>query len=259
MRWNRPSVAWALVLICALPLLPAAAETPAAVPAAGLHWTALGRGVEHADLVHASIHGHAFRFRPADVEMRVIAPADGRAPITAIAPKSDAIATNASFFDEAGKTMGVAVDRGRSIGGRRLARWAAFVIDGGLARIVAGTTLTDDLAHDLVLQGLPRLVVDGAVARLKPQRAERTALCIEEASAGSAHVVLLVTTSRTDASEFAHFLATPADAGGLGCRDALNLDGGSSTQMTARWGAFEAHVDGRWGVPNALVVMPGAR
>jgi hypothetical protein len=147
--------------------------------------------------------------------------------------------------------MGLAIDRGRSIGGRRLSRWAAFVADRGRARIVAGSALGEGAGTDLVVQGFPRLVVAGAVPRLKPQRAQRTVLCV-----AGARVVLLVTRSRVDASELARFLAAPADAGGLGCRDALNLDGGASTQLAARWGGFEARVDGASGVPNALVVTP---
>ena len=68
--------------------------------------------------------------------------------------------------------------------------------------------------------------------------------------------MLVVTTTRVDATEFARFLAAAPGTGGLGCRDALNFDGGSSTQLTAHWGAFEARIDGAWGVPNALVVTP---
>lgn len=221
----------------------------AAAPAAS--WTPLGRGVEHLVIENGTIQGHAFRFRPAEVVLRVVPAAEGRARVDAIAPPGDAIATNASFFDEAGKTMGMVVDRGRSIGGRRLSRWAAFVVDGAQARVVPGTTLEDDVAHDLVVQGLPRLVVGGAVPRLKPQRAERTAVCV-----ANERVVLIVTTSRVDASEFARFLAAAPATGGLGCVDALNFDGGSSTQLAAHWGGFEARVGGAWGVPNALVLTP---
>jgi len=214
-------------------------------------WAALGRGVEHRRLEHGAIAGHAFRFRPDDVELRVVPAPGGRARVADFAPAGDAIATNASFFDEAGRTMGLAVDRGRSVGGRRLAKWAAFVLEGRRPRIVAGSALGDGAGADLVVQGLPRLVVAGAVPRLKPQRAQRTVLCV-----AGARVVLLVTTSRVDATELARLLAAPAADGGLGCRDALNLDGGSSTQLAARWGGFAARIDGAWGVPNALVVTP---
>jgi len=217
-------------------------------------WTALGRGVEHRVLEGAGLAGHAFRFHPADVELRVVAAAPGeRARVAALAPEGDAIATNASFFDGDGRAMGLAIDRGRSVGGRRIAAWAGFVIRGGQPRIAPATALGDGAGAELLVQGFPRLVVGGTVPRLKPQRAQRTVVCV----AGE-RVVLLVATSRVDATELARFLAAPAEAGGLGCRDALNLDGGGSTQLAARWGDLEARFDGAWAVPNALVVTPRA-
>lgn len=213
-------------------------------------WVPLGRGVEHQRL-EGVLEGHAFRFRPADVELRVVPAAGGRARVAGLAPAGDAIVTNASFFDEAERTMGLAIDRGRSLGGRRLARWAAFVLEGGRPAIVPGTALGDGAGAELVVQGLPRLVVAGAVPRLKPQSAQRTVICI-----GEEHVTLLATTARVDATALAQRLAAPPGAGGFGCRDALNLDGGGSTQLHARWGSFEAEIEGAWGVPNALVVAP---
>jgi len=243
---GRLVAAW-LVLGVAL----GAAAGGAARPAAAEPWAALGHGVEHRRLDEGAIAGHAFRFRPAEVELRLVPAPGGRAPVAAFAPEGDAIATNASFFDEAGRTMGQAVDRGRPIGGARLARWAAFVVDRGRPGIVPGAALGDGTGADLVVQGMPRLVVAGTVPGLKPQRARRTVVCVAED-----RVVLVVTTARVDARELARLLAAPPDAGGLGCRDALNLDGGASTQLAARWGSFAAQVDGAWGVPNALVVTP---
>lgn len=214
-------------------------------------WTPLGRGVEHR-LLEGAIAGHAFRFRPADVELHVVPASGGHARVADLAPAGEAIATNASFFDETGRAMGLAVDRGRSLGGRRLSRWAGFVVERERPpRIVAGTALGDGAGAELVVQGLPRLVVAGAVPRLKPQRAQRTVVCV-----GEGRVVLLVTTTRVEAGELAQLLAAAPAAGGLGCRDALNLDGGGSTQLHARWGDFGARIEGAWGVPNALVVVP---
>jgi hypothetical protein len=244
------SIVLATVFLCAL-LMAGRGVAPARANEPVSRWMSLGRGVEHRALAEGEIAGHAFRFRPTDVELHVVPAPSGHARVGALAPASDAIATNASFFDEAGKTMGLAIDRGRSVGGKRLSRWAAFVVDGGRSRIVSGATLEGDVVHDVVVQGFPRLVVGSAVPRLKPQRAERTAVCVD-----GENVVLIVTTSRVDATEFGRFLAAQPGAGGLGCREALNFDGGSSTQLAARWGDFEAKVDGAWGVPNALVVTP---
>jgi hypothetical protein len=235
----------------ALVLASAVTWTPLTARAEPAQWTALGRGVEHLTVSSGAIQGHAFRFRPAEVELHVVPAPVGRARVDEIAPARDAIATNASYFDEAGKAMGLAVDRGRSLGGLRLSRWAAFVVDAGQPRIAAGSALDPRAPHDVVVQGMPRLVVAGTVPRLKPQHAARTAICV-----AGGRVVLLVTTSSPDATELARLLAAPTAEGGFGCEEALNLDGGSSTQLVAHWGDFRARVDGAWGVPNALVLTP---
>jgi hypothetical protein len=57
-------------------------------------------------------------------------------------------------------------------------------------------------------------------------------------------------------TEFAHFLALPRSAGGLGCRNALNLDGGQSTQLHAALPGLSLEMRGGAAVPNALVVIP---
>jgi hypothetical protein len=70
---------------------------------------------------------------------------------------------------------------------------------------------------------------------------------------------MLVVSTKAEATAFARFLAGPRDAGGLGCLDALNLDGGPSTQIVAKLPGLELSLPGGWGVPNALVVTPGKR
>jgi Phosphodiester glycosidase len=69
---------------------------------------------------------------------------------------------------------------------------------------------------DTALQSGPRLVVDGRALQLKPQTTD----------------------------------------GGLGCWSALNLDGGPSTQLSVATPGFNLEVDGGWGVPNGLAVLP---
>ena len=55
------------------------------------------------------------------------------------------------------------------------------------------------------------------------------------------------------------FLAESSEKTGLGCSDALNLDGGPSTQLVVRLPALTLSLRGGWGVPNALVATPGKR
>ena len=149
--------------------------------------------------------------------------------------------------------MGLAVDEGRIMALGKQRNWGALVIDDKKGRIMLGADIQDHLAHRLIVQGIPRLLVGGKVQQLKPQMAERTAVCAE------GNVVVLVVSTKAEATAFARFLADPPGKGGLGCWDALNLDGGPSTQLVVKLPALALSLPGGWGVPNALVVAPGKR
>ena len=200
--------------------------------------------------------GHAFKIDLDVAELRLV-PAGGpsarRTVEEIVAPYAGVVAVNASFFDTDGRAMGLAVDEGRLIAGGKRQSWGALVVDGKMARIVLGADITDPLAYRLVVQGLPRLVVDGKVQPLKPQVAERTAVCAE------GRAITLVVSTKAGTTAFARLLADPPERGGLGCRVALNLDGGPSTQLVVRLPALTLSLPGGWGVPNALVVAPGKR
>ena len=149
--------------------------------------------------------------------------------------------------------MGLAVDAGRMMALSNRRSWGALVIDGKRGRIMLGADIQDPLDHRLIVQGIPRLLVGGRVQQLKPQIAERTAVCAE------GNIVVLVVSTKAEATAFARFLADPPDNGGLGCSDALNLDGGPSTQLVVKLPALALSLPGGWGVPNALVAAPGKR
>lgn len=138
------------------------------------------------------------------------------------------VALNGSFFDEAGKPMGLLIDDGRQLYPLRKADWGVLYVAGGKARIVhsrdfkktpAGTTFA--------IQTGPRLVVGGKVTSLKPNFARRSAVCLH----ADGRVSLVATESAVVLSEFAEILRRSPSEGGLGCPDAINLDGGSSTQL----------------------------
>jgi hypothetical protein len=198
--------------------------------------------------------GHAFKIDLEVAALRLIPAGDPplRRTVEQIAaPYPVVVAANASFFDMEGRAMGLAVDEGRVMARSNRRAWGALVIDGTQGRILLGADIQDPLAHRLIVQGLPRLVVGGRVLQLKPQVAERTAVC------AGGNIVVLVVSSKVDATAFARFLADPPDRGGLGCWDALNLDGGPSTQLVVKLPALALSLPGGWGVPNALVVAPG--
>jgi hypothetical protein len=203
-----------------------------------------------------SFSGHAFKIDLDVAELRLVpagSPPTRRTVEQIVARYPVVVAVNASFFDKEGRAMGLAVDEGRVMAPSKQRNWGALVIDGKKGRIMLGADIRDHLAHYLIVQGIPRLLVGGKVQQLKPQFAERTAVCAED------NVVVLVVSTTAEATAFARFLADPPDKGGLGCWDALNLDGGPSTQLVVKLPALALSLPGGWGVPNALVVAPGKR
>ena len=198
--------------------------------------------------------GHAFKIDLDVAELRLVPAGDPptlRTVEQIVAPYPVVVATNASFFDKEGRAMGLAVDAGRMMALSNRRSWGALVIDGKQGRIMLGADIQDPLDHRLIVQGIPRLLVGGKVQQLKPQIAERTAVCAE------GNIVVLVVSTKAEATAFARFLADPPDKGGLGCGDALNLDGGPSTQLVVKLPALALSLPGGWGVPNALVAVPG--
>lgn len=246
--------------LCGAALLFAAACSERQAHARPVAFSPVADGVEYARFrsVPASsgpFEGHAFRVDLEAAGLRLLAaggPKVRREVSVIVRSLPQFVALNASFFDEEGRAMGLVVDQGRAVSRRRIAKWGALVLRGRRAEVVEGTNVDTNPSPDLVVQGTPRLVVDGQVPRLKPQVAQRSAVCAE-----GRFVTFVVVPTKVDATALGRFLARAPAAGGLGCNDALNLDGGPSTQLLARLGELSVDVRGGWGVPNALVALPG--
>jgi uncharacterized protein YigE (DUF2233 family) len=250
----------ALVSLRRIALIAIAITAPLArsAPAPPLAFGDVAPGIAHAPFSwtgQPEFTGHAFVVDLERVELRVIAggPRGEHQSVEAIAARfPQHLAANASFFDENGRAMGRVVDLGKTVVAERRASWGALVVERARARIEIGEALPKAApGGHLVVQGIPRLVVDGEVQKLKPAVARRTAVC-----ADARELVIVVTASAAEASDFARFLAHPRSSGGLGCRNALNLDGGPSTQLHAALPGLELLVEGGWPVPNALIAIP---
>lgn len=138
------------------------------------------------------------------------------------------VAINGSFFDEAGKPMGLLIDDGKQLGSLRKVDWGVLYVAADKARIVHTRDFKKTPSGtSFAIQTGPRLVVDGRVTSVKPSFARRSALCIH----ADGRVSLVATESGVMLSEFAEILRRPPAEDGFGCPDAINLDGGSSTQL----------------------------
>ena len=193
----------------------------------------------------------AVRIDPARCAIRVLdaRPGGGAAGNWAemICPRQGAV-INGCFFGDNHQPIGLLVVDGQ-VRQRDVVRqdFATFQLRGRRPEIVDSSA---KVARGVTqaLECKPRLLVNGRSPHFKPQGiASRAAIGIT----ASGRVVLAATGSLITLEEWASCLREQC-----GCVNALNLDGGPSTQLTVQ-GKVNAEVHGGSSVPVFLVVTPG--
>jgi len=230
------------MLLCAALL----ASQAAAEDFRSSEWTSLVPGLWHrpwqvATDEGSSVDGYVFRVDPRILRMTVL---DARradrsvARVAAMRQESQAyLVVNGGFFDENAQPLGLVVGDGKQTSPLRKV-------------LHSRDPLPDPL--DMALQSGPRLVVDGRALQLKPQISRRSSVCLP----GDGTVLVVVIPRPVSLSDLARSLVRQTTDGGLGCWSAINLDGGPSTQLSVATPGFNLEVDGGWGVPNGLAVLP---
>lgn len=213
--------------------------------AARADWQKIAPGIEMCVLRKGRAKIVALRVAPNRVRMACGATLDAaqwRNKMRAVA------VINGGYFDEAGKSLGLRVANGRRISRLRASNWGVFWVRGGQAKIEH--TRDFDPASSGIREAIqcgPRLVVAGKTTDLKPQSARRTGIGI----ARDGRVVLAICDRDLSFQDWANVWASRRD---LDCRDALNLDGGGSTQFSLRAGKKRVEIGGAWPVPDAVAI-----
>lgn len=241
-----------IVLVISLLLVPAAAV------AAGTEWKQLQKGLEYATIKFSPGTIHAFRIDPGLYKFGVITARQlGRdsSSVKDMAKKSGSlIAVNGGFFTPEYDSLGLLISNGKTINPpKKTSWWSVFYIKDNKPYITHTSSFSGGGSVDMAVQCGPRLLVGGSIPKLKPAFAERSAICIDKKK----NVLLIATENLViQPHELAEYLRESEPGGGLDCVTALNLDGGSSTQMYANVGSFRLNVVGSKNVANAVVVYP---
>ena len=156
-------------------------------------------------------------------------------------------AINGGFFDQNHRSLGIRIAEGRTLSGSSGSKGGVFYVQAGRAHIVASTDFTPNSHITQAVQCGPRLVEHGRPQQLKPQFARRTGIGIQL----DGRVVVAVADYSMSLPEWARLWASPE---GLNCIDALNLDGGPSTQLSLHAGTQNVEILGGWPVPDAVVI-----
>lgn len=162
------------------------------------------------------------------------------------------IAINGGFFDPDKKPLGLRINQYQTEHPlRTISWWGVFYIANNRANIVSANQFRASTRIQMALQAGPRIIINGTIPPLRGGEHQRSAICLN-----SNREVIFVITEYTAMSTtaLAKAILPPMAQGGLGCVNALNLDGGSSSQLYADIGEFNLYISNLSTVSDALVV-----
>lgn len=221
-------------------------------------WKTVAPGIEYLDVNRSRMpqwaHIHAFKIDLQQQKLAIVLAKDmphqeGSASL--FQRYSHALlATNGGFFSPNRNPIGLRISQKKVLSPiKHISWWGVFAISHQQASIRSAAVFQKQADTDFAIQAGPRLLIDGNIPTLKPGYANRTALGIT----ASGKVILLVTENLPMATtELAKLMKKQP----LACIDALNLDGGGSTQLYAHMKNFHLDVPGFSQVSDAVVVGP---
>lgn len=227
------------------------------VMAAPTTWQPLAEGLSYTKLpLENTGQLHAFQIDLHHYQMDLALAADNSLSaefVAKLAEKNQAIlGINGGFFSPESQPLGLRIQQGKQRNPlKNITWWGIFYIDNNQAHIVAPAQFHAHSTISMAVQSGPRLIVDGTTPSLKGNIAERSALCITP----EGQVIIAITEyAAITTTELAKLLMKPLTAGGLNCRDALNLDGGSSSQLYAHIRGFYLNITNFNRVTDAVIV-----
>lgn len=255
-RWEKLFLALGCLIInSALAVMPAfVVPTPWKNVAAGLEYTAISN---FSDFPGGSLH--VFRIDPQHYNFRIgvtkdPAGEDNKTLQQLMREQNAIIAINGGFFAPDDKPLGLLISQGKLLNSLRpTSWWGVFSILGTQPKITARKDYQPDPAIDFAIQAGPRLLVNGQIPNTTSNIDYRTALGITK----DGRIIIAVTENlMLTTQELAEIMRRSDKEGGLGCINALNLDGGHSTQMYTRLSNLLLQVPSFTQVADAVLVVP---
>ncbi|MFN7098059.1 MAG: phosphodiester glycosidase family protein, partial [Gammaproteobacteria bacterium] len=228
---------------------------------AATRWQNLANGLDYTNIPVNSTGGkiHAFKIDLKEYKLSLARAQDigskSANVITLAIQSGGIIAINGGFFDPFHTPLGLRIENGQLLNPiRPISWWGVFyILNNKHAYITSMKNFTLSPNIDFAIQSGPRLIVNGSTPTLKDDYAARSALCIDR----QGNVIIAITESIAITPEvFAGLLRRPTTQNGLGCYNALNLDGGSSSQLYAVIGNFHLMIPSFSNVADAVVVVP---
>ncbi len=223
-------------------------------------WTELSPGIEYTKIPISTISNrgriHAFRFSPNQYNLNLAFAKDyGKLALSAYKLGQNTrslITINGGFFSPNFDPLGLRVQKGRQRSSvKNTSWWGIFYVKNNKAHIINQRRYHQSLNADFAIQAGPRLLVNGHIPKLKDGLAERSGLGITK----NGNIIIAITENANITTiQFATLLHTAENQGGLACHNALNLDGGNSSQLYADFPDFSLKINSFNDVTDAITV-----
>ena len=223
-------------------------------------WQQVSDGIEYQDLGGGLLapwsHVHVFRIDLTQNTLALVTAKNlslNNASADQFAEHSKALLSiNGGFFDQNYHPLGLRISNQQQYNQfKQISWWGVFYTKQKKAHITSMLQYKNSYqysAHiDFAIQSGPRLIIDKHIPNLKSGRAERTAIGINTQN----KIIILVTDNApTSTYTLAQIMRSPP----LNCTDALNLDGGNSSQLYAHINSFKSYVHGFSNITDAVIV-----
>lgn len=231
-------------------------------PAASLSWSALDPGLEHRKVAFTPASGEGngvirfFRLDPKRWKLRLINARQFNresATIKFLAQEGRArLAINGGFFGTDYKPLGLRIsDSTLSNPIRKIGWWGIFAVVLGKPQLFSIRDYAPVAPPEFAVQSGPRLVVNGSIpSTLKEGLDQRSGIGMT----AEGLIVLAVTDNAwLTTTEFAQWMRSSE---GGGCSNALNLDGGHSSQLFYSGRLSEISIENASTIVDAIGVYP---
>lgn len=165
------------------------------------------------------------------------------------------VASNAGFFTPELTPLGLRVSSSKTLSPlKAVSWWSVFYIQDKTPHLVRQQHYKPTPSVEFAVEAGPLLIAEGKIVPASNQKIDsRTAIGITKDGK-----ILLVATENLllSVADLAEAMQRSREAGGLDCVNAMNLDGGHSTQIYATLAKFSLEVPSSARVADAILVVP---
>ena len=232
---------------------------PTACFCAATTWQVLSKGIQYQDINQSKAfivtpwsHIHIFKIDLKYNQLDLMMASElhkSLASAEEFAQHSSAlIAINGGFFDAHNQPLGLRRRNHINLhASKKISWWGFFYLKDKKPFITNLQHISDINTSDIAIQAGPRLIINGHIPHLKPGYADRTAIGVTAAG----KIILLVTeNAHLTTTDLANILLAPL----LNCINAINLDGGKSSQLYANIGTLHIFHSGFAQVSDAIII-----